>query len=87
VYLCNLFIIFYIFLYFGQPLFYLLTFFVVFFPYSYGVRNPWRISFDSVSSNLWIGDVGQAVFEEVQNWAGLIIIMYLILIIFFVYLY
>lgn len=30
-----------------------------------GLRNPWRFSFDS-GNNLWIGDVGQNRFEEVD---------------------
>ena len=34
--------------------------------WSYGLRNPWRASFDSVTSDLWIGDVGQVSFEEVH---------------------
>src|SRR6266446_4932511 len=31
----------------------------------YGLRNPFRFSFDSANGNLWIGDVGQNSFEEV----------------------
>ena len=30
-----------------------------------GFREPWRFSFDSVTGDLWIGDVGQDQFEEV----------------------
>lgn len=32
----------------------------------YGLRNPFRFSFDSANGNLWIGDVGQDSFEEVD---------------------
>lgn len=32
-----------------------------------GFRNPWRFSFDPVTHDLWIGDVGQARFEEVNR--------------------
>jgi glucose/arabinose dehydrogenase len=31
-----------------------------------GLRNPWRFSFDAANGDLWIGDVGQARFEEMN---------------------
>ncbi|MBK8175359.1 MAG: PQQ-dependent sugar dehydrogenase [Rhodospirillales bacterium] len=34
--------------------------------YAYGFRNPWRMSFDTVTGNLWLGDVGDAQYEEVN---------------------
>ncbi len=34
--------------------------------YAWGVRNPWRWSFDSATGQLWAGDVGQGAREEVD---------------------
>ncbi|MEJ7800621.1 MAG: PQQ-dependent sugar dehydrogenase [Ilumatobacter sp.] len=34
--------------------------------WAYGVRNPWKIAFDAVTGELWIADVGQNVYEEVN---------------------
>jgi uncharacterized repeat protein (TIGR03806 family) len=34
--------------------------------YALGFRNPWRWSFDSATGALWVADVGQAAFEEID---------------------
>ncbi len=35
--------------------------------WAWGLRNPWRFSFDAKNDSLWIGDVGQNRWEEVNN--------------------
>lgn len=38
--------------------------------WAYGLRNPWRFAFDPEDGSLWIGDVGQGAYEEVDHVPG-----------------
>lgn len=34
--------------------------------FAWGLRNPWRIAIDPSNGDVWIGDVGQGMYEEVD---------------------
>ncbi|WP_178985749.1 PQQ-dependent sugar dehydrogenase [Winogradskyella helgolandensis] len=35
--------------------------------WAYGLRNPWRFSFDRLNGDQWIADVGQGTYEEINR--------------------
>jgi len=38
--------------------------------WSYGLRNPWKFSFDSLNGDMWIADVGESNKEEINRTSG-----------------
>ena len=35
--------------------------------WAYGLRNPWKFSFDQLNGDIWIADVGQNAYEEINR--------------------
>ena len=35
--------------------------------WAYGLRNPWKFSFDQLNGDIWIADVGQNTYEEINR--------------------
>jgi len=38
--------------------------------WNWGLRNPWRFTFDALTGHLWIGDVGEVTWEEITISTG-----------------
>ena len=38
--------------------------------WAYGLRNPWKFSFDRLNGDIWIADVGQGDYEEINRASG-----------------
>ncbi|WP_045467744.1 PQQ-dependent sugar dehydrogenase [Winogradskyella sp. PG-2] len=38
--------------------------------WAYGLRNPWKFSFDRLNNDIWIADVGQGNYEEINRASG-----------------
>src|SRR5262249_38720588 len=35
--------------------------------FAYGFRNPWRMSLDRANGDIWLGDVGQNAYEDIEH--------------------